>query len=184
MDNISLNQPAGHLRILYTFRELIGQIITWIILYVIGAACGFGNMDYNTQRYNQAIRNFTDEFSKYFGYENAKILESLLLKDFDIIKSLVNNVLSGNQEAIEIDRYNYNLSIEEISDFFDALTDYWQKQEWQKILNNLHDVLQNKINCTYLTQAEAEYEVYDEIRNLTIELADYMSEGIINLYNL
>ncbi len=180
--NNNTSRSAVQNQLINTFRELWRQHILLNNTYVINNSCNFGNLASIAQSIFQNSKDFTDALLQYYDPLKSKIFELLLDNHFYITAKLVYDTMAGDIESVEIDRNVWYMNADYTAQFLSEINTYWDKAEWQKLLYNYLYMLENNLICRYTTQDEVNN--YEEIENLSIIIADYMAEGIINQFNI
>lgn len=167
-----------------TIRNAWNQLYAWTMVAITNIVCDFGNTANTIERILIATQNIAGIFEKYYGHENAVILRNLLTNRLYILINLINALYYNNTQNIARGRTELTQNADETALFLETLNYYWDRAEWQKIFANYSLILQDRINCTFMTKDEARIEIFEQTSETTRYLADYMSSGIINQFNI
>ncbi|MHB1153983.1 MAG: hypothetical protein ACYCWE_20845 [Eubacteriales bacterium] len=182
--NNNESRTSLQMSMVYRYRDLWRQYILWTRVYIINVACGYGVSPYLTQRMTQNSEDIAYEFRRYYEYENSKIFELLLNKQFFVSANLLNAAKAGDTELTEVVRTEWYHNVDEIADFFARVNPNWSKEEWQKILYEHLVMLENEGTCAFMTKYDADVKNYEVIENQSMVMADYMADGIIKQFNI
>lgn len=185
MNMDSMRRSSAQNRVINTFRDLWRQFFHWHVTYIVNLACDFGSSPYVTRRIEQLARNIASAFGEFYGYQNAKILELMLINNFNIAARLFDQIKRGRAEAVESERAEWYMFTDEVAQFLASLNPYWTVDEWREILyDRVAEIEEFMSVCPYTSIEEAGPEVEARIEELTRRFSDYMSEGIIKQFNI
>lgn len=180
MNNISNSQMI----LRHNIHSLWRNTFHWIMTYIVNVICNFGNISYIAQRINKSVDDLAKIINNFYGYQNAKIFELLFKNHFLIATKLVRDVHDNDIEMANEDKIELYQNEEEIADFLANLNPYWTVEEWRKILYSHLELLEEHMQCMYLSQSEAYIKINEVVEKDSFNMADYMVNGIIKQFNL
>lgn len=164
-----------------TFRNLYKNHVLWTGSYIAALALNFGNLSYYNQRMNDNIKEFFNEFLKYYGYNYARVFSTLLENHIlTNIKYMV-DYKAGDMQAVETDRKAWYDNADDMAAFLSQINPYWDKQVWQNLL--YEHIRLTEIELIYENTYKKKSEEQSKItENHALLMADYMAEGIIKQF--
>ncbi len=168
--------------LIYRFRDLWRQYILWTREFIINVACHFENSPFITLRMTQLALDFAYQFRQYYGYENARIFELLLKKQFLISVQIINAVKAGDTELSDVVRAEWYTNVDEIADFLSGINPHWSKEYWQQLIYEHLYMLEYEGTCEFMAKYNADLKNYEIIEDQSLIMGNYMAEGIIKQF--
>jgi len=167
-----------------TFRELWEQHIMWTRSFLISNILNLNDLQYVTARLLRNPTDFANVLSMYYGEDNAMKFQKLFEQHLIIAANLVNNAKKGDNAAAEANERSWYQNADEIATLLSSLNPYWSKQEWQKMFYNHLKMTKQEAVYILTGQYQAGVNIYDHIQDDALEMADYMSRGIIEQFKI
>jgi len=166
------------------FRKLWEEHVMWTRSFIISTAADLGDLPYVTARLLRNPQDFAKEFQKYYGAEHAKKFAQLLTEHLTIAAELVNAAKAENKEAADNARKKWYQNADEIAEFLSSINPYWNKRAWQSMLYNHLKITEQEAALRLSGQYAADVALFDEIETQALDMADFMTLGIMKQYNL
>jgi hypothetical protein len=185
-----MNQISGKAEIsreknlISIFRILWIEHIMWTRLFIISTAANLGDLPPVTRRLLQNPGDFANELRKYYGDNKAKDFAKRLTEHLLIAAKLVNDAKMGNKSAVETDRKNWRQNADDLADFLARINPNWSKQDWQTMLYEHLRMTESEASYRLSSQYAADVVLFGSIKNQSLKMADYMSDGISKQFHL
>lgn len=183
--NINSNENCinqRQLALMNKMRELWVQHVAWTRMTIISMVSNAADVSFVTNRLLRNPADFARQLMPLYGREIASEFESLLRSHLEIAARLVKEAIAGNDRAVAEAERQWYANADKIAAFLARINPNWSERKWREML---HEHLA-------LTKAEAvnriqgnfaeDIRLYDEIENQALQMADYMSEGIIKQF--
>lgn len=160
------------------FRQLWEQHIMWTRSFIISTVDDLKDLEYVTKRLLKNPNDFADLFNTFYGSEKSNKFQKLFEEHLLIAADLVNQAKNNNTEKINETREKWYKNADEISEFLSSINVFWEKEQWQKMLYEHLKMTENEAVTRIEKQFQENIDIYDEIENQALKMADYMSQGI------
>lgn len=165
-----------------TLRRLWVEHVMWTRSFIISTAANLGDLDAVTKRLLQNPVDFSNVLRPLYGGQRAKRFEELFTDHLLIAAQLA--AKEGNAGAVSEQRSKWYVNAEDIATFLSEINPYWNKMNWQSMLFDHLRMTENEA-VQYLTrQYAASIDQYDSIQEQALKMADVMTFGIINQFQL
>jgi hypothetical protein len=162
------------------FQQLWIELVVWMRDYFKSTLENHPNQAAVENRlFGDLPMDFYTEFSKYFSPEISRQFLNLLTKLININIDLVNAYKNNDDAVLDASTKQWYQTADEMAAFLAGINPYWNKNQIQAMLD---DYIKFKIQeiIAYLNgNYELETRIYDDLENKAIELAAYMSTGMI-----
>jgi hypothetical protein len=164
------------------FRELWEQHGAWTRMTIISMVFDLPDVDLVTSRLLQNPVDFGNVLKVYYGDKAASKFSALLKDHLVIAAQLVKAAKAGdNKTAADVEKKWY-ANADELAVFLASINPYWSQEDWKMMLHT-HLMLVKSEAVTMLTKDYADgITVYDELENQALEMADVMTQGIVNQF--
>ena len=166
-----------------TFRKLWEQHIMWTRSFIISTVDDLGDIDFVTQRLLRNPSDFAAVLKKYYGNDKANEFQRLFEEHLLIAADLVNQAKAGNVDGVEEARKKWYINADEIAVFLSRINPYWNRSEWKRMLDEHLKITEEEAVTRLQKQYQKNVEIYDEIENQALEMADSMTRGILQQFN-
>ena len=178
-DNYCIRQ----INIFGTFRELWEQHIMWTRSFIMSTALGLGDLQFVAARLLRNPADFANILKLYYGKDNAMQFQKLLEEHLMIAASLVNNAKNNNTPAVQADERKWYQNADEIAAFLAGLNPVWTKEEWRRLLYDHLKMTEQEAGYILTGQYQAGVDIYDQIQDDALKMADLMARGIIKQFH-
>ncbi|MDR7870723.1 MAG: hypothetical protein RIN55_07700 [Tissierellaceae bacterium] len=172
----------NELDIIKEFRLLWNQHSEWTRMAIDAIVFNLPNEEQVVNRLLRNPKDFGMTFSRFYGSSIGNRFSDLLTEHLVLAADLIKAILAGNlEEANEINARWYR-NAEEIAEFLGRINPCWSEEEWREMyfehLQFVADEAMTLINGEY----QRNIDVYDALEEQAMEMADTMSEGIIDQF--
>ncbi|HHU28986.1 TPA: LysM peptidoglycan-binding domain-containing protein [bacterium] len=126
--------------------------------------------------------DFKEVLTPFYGETNAMRFANLLTNHINLGEDLFIALKRNDSENVNIVERNLMTNADEMARFLTSINPSWKKEDWNKMLTNhvrfSRQLAQHYLNGSY----EDALRVMDEDYMNSLNLADKMSEGIINQF--
>ncbi len=166
------------------FRKLWEQHGLWTRSFIVSTAAGLDDLELVTQRLLRNPSDFAAELRNFYGTAKAKRFEDLLTGHLTIAAQLVNAAKNGDTETVNTSRKEWYRNADEIALFLASINPYWSQTEWQAMLYDHLELVENEAIYRLQKNYAADIALYDIIEDQALAMADVMSAGIIKQFSL
>jgi hypothetical protein len=161
-----------------TMSSLWEQHVFWTRLYLISAAEGLEDIEYNKARLLKNQKDIADIFRMYYGNEKGDKIEKLLTEHIaiggDFIEALKNN---ETEKSVELDT-KWHQNADNLAKELNNINAYYDLEEIQQMLYNhlalTTEEITNRLNKDY----EADIEAMDNVEKDALIMASYFADGL------
>lgn len=168
-----------------TIRRLWIEHVLWTRFFIISDVFNLPDFQFVTQRLLQNPVDFANVFRKYYGEQTAEQFQQLLTDHLLIAADLVNALIAGDQSQIQEQRNRWYANAEDIAYFLAGINScYWDVFVWRNLLFEHLALTEEEAILVINGQYEQSIVIYDRIQAEALEMADYMTCGIIKQFNI
>lgn len=165
-------------------RLLWEQHVYWTRLVISGIVFKTPDLEASKARLLRNPGDFAAALSPFYGRAASARFASLLTDHLTIAAELVTAASEGKaQEAAEAEKRWY-ANADQIASFLSTINPYWTMSEWRDMLYSHLSMTKEEavdfINANYA----ASVAVFDQIEKEALEMADRMTEGIVQQFFL
>lgn len=165
-----------------TFRKLWEQHIMWTRSFIISTVDNLGDLEFVTQRLMRNPADFQQVLKRYYGDKDAATFKTLLEDHLNIAGDLVNQALVGNTDGANATREKWYKNAGDIASFLSSINPYWDKNKWLLLLDEHLKMTENEAVTRIQKKYQENVSLYDSIENQALDMADYMTHGIIKQF--
>ena len=169
---------ANPIMIMNTFRKLWQQHVMWTRSFIISTAENLEDLDLVTKRLLRNPSDFADVLKMFYGSQKADQFKVLFEQHLLIAADLVNNAKAGNVEGADEARKKWYANADEIAEFLSSINPYWSKEEWQMLLYDHLKMTGKEATLRLNKQYADDINIFDDIEDEALRMADYMTSGI------
>lgn len=162
-----------------TFRKLWEQHVMWTRSFIISTVDNLGDIDVVTKRLLRNPSDFAEVLKLYYGRGKANRFRELLEEHLLIAADLVNQAKAGSSAGTDLARKKWYANAAEIAMFLAAINPCWSRQEWNKMLDEHLQMTEQEAVTRLQRQYQRNVDIYDDIENQALAMADYMTNGIL-----
>lgn len=132
--------------------------------------------------YERLLREPVDIYRtarNFYGPHLSEQYLNYLTQQVINFRNLTEALIHNDYQAA--DRYwqNWNHTGAQIADFLVRINPYWERAQWQQLLQEYHLMIYYEILAILSGDYKREIEIFDRIVDHTIIMADYMSRGLM-----
>jgi len=183
----SLNNRRGNwlLHLTNIYRQLWEEHIMWTRSFIISSTDNLGDLEYVTQRLLRNPEDFAVALNQFYGPEAAAEFSRLLTDHLLIAADIVNAGIKGSPVSdIQEMQKRFYQNADEIAAFLSHINPYWNQEIWRGMLYNHLGLVELEAGLRVSRQYALDVDLYDEMENQALRMADYMVEGIIKQFKL
>ncbi len=175
-----ISEAAANLRL--QLHKLWQQHVYWTRMTIISMVFNLPDVNVVTDRLLRNPKDFEALLRPLYGDQIASRFADLFTSHLAIAAQLVKAAIAGDSRAVaELERTWY-ANASEIASFLASINPYWSQEVWQAMLFEHLRLTKseavNMINKNY----QASINVFDEIENQALRMADVMVDGIIRQF--
>lgn len=164
-------------------RKLWEQHIMWTRSFIISTASDLPDLELVTQRLMRNPVDMANVLRPFYGDKNADTFQRLLTEHLSIAGDLVNAAKAGDTvKATELEKKWYK-NADEIASFMAEINLYWNKQKWQDFLYDHLKMTEEEASLRLNKEYAEDIKIYDSIEKEALQMADYMTNGIIQQFS-
>lgn len=182
--NTNKLRSVKQINVINTTRELWIQYFIWMTDYLNNIVCVFGNTSFIIGRIKEALQNFVTEFEKYYGHGNAITFEIFLINHLNYATNLLNAIKVGDIRKASAARTEWYKNADDIVNLFSTINPYWSKQELQNLIYDHMRLVENQFIYRLNNKCITEIIRDENVNNQILKIANYMTEGILQQFNI
>lgn len=164
-------------------RKLWEDHITWTRLYIVSAVADLPDQGPTAARLLKNQVDIGNAIKPFYGEAAGNQLTALLNDHILIAVDLLNAAKSGDGQAFESARVRWYQNAEDIAIFLNAANpQHWPLDEMTAMMNEHLDLTLQEASARLTQDWETDIETYDEIHAQILEMADMLSEGIVEQF--
>lgn len=163
-------------------RLLWEQHVYWTRLVISGIVFHSPDLEASQTRLLRNPGDFAAALSPFYGRNAAARFAGLLTEHLTIAGELVTAAAAGkNQEAADAEKRWY-ANADQIAVFLSSINPNWTIPEWREMLYRHLDMTKQEATDFINGNYAASVEVFDRIEQEALEMADRMTEGIVQQF--
>ncbi len=176
---ISVSELAlhDHMRLLWE------QHVYWTRLAFISTIFGLPDQQYTVNRLLRNPKDFEAVLKMYYGEDTAKTFSDLLTAHLKIASDLVNAVKSGNNAAAADSEKQWYANAGQIAGFLASINPYWTMQDWTRMLDSHLAMTKAEANSILKQNYEDSINIFDQIEQEALMMADMMTQGLMKQFS-
>jgi hypothetical protein len=164
-------------------RKLWEDHITWTRLYIVSAVAGLPDQGATAERLLRNQDDIGNAIKPFYGDEAGSQLTALLRDHILIAAELIEAAKSGDTEAFDAANERWYANADEIAAFLSAANPrHWPEEEMKTMMRDHLDLTLREASARLQGDYQADIAAYEEIHNQILEMADMLSEGIIQQF--
>lgn len=164
-------------------RMLWEQHITWTRLTILSMVFGLPDVDLVTNRLLQNPKDFEALLKPLYGEIAASRFEQLFTSHLVIAADLIKAAKAGDSKAAEEAEKKWYTNAEEIASFLASINSYWSQEAWKTMLFDHLAMTKDEAVEMLTGKYEKSITTYDQIETQALEMADMMTDGIVNQFS-
>lgn len=165
-------------------RVLWQQHVYRTRFFIISTAAEIADLSYVTKWLLKNPEDFAVILEHYYSKNISEKFKQLLTEHLSIAGELINAI--KNHETVKADsiRKKWYQNADEISEFLSKINPYWSYEKWNSLLYNHLKMTENEAKFRLSGKYPKDIDEFNNIENEALEMADYMSEGIVQQFRL
>ncbi|WP_341278263.1 acetylglutamate kinase [Paenibacillus sp. FSL H8-0537] len=163
-------------------RALWVQHVYWTRLTVNSIVDRLGDEQATTARLLRNPTDFAAVLEPFYGRAIAARFAELLREHLVIAAELVKALQAGNSSAAADAQKRWYMNAEDIADFLSRINPFWSKVEWKTMLDEHLRLLTGEVAARLAKNYEQNVALNDLIEPQAAEMADVMTNGIIQQF--
>ena len=157
-------------------RLLWTDHLIWIRQFLISLMYRLKDLSYVTIRTLQNAIDFSAQLTPFYGFENAKLYETLLTERVLLLSELATTIKFGGDYTAQLTKLQVNA--DDTADLFASLNPYWDKAKWQQLLYDQYQLEVQLIEQIKEDKFSTSISTYDQVYQNALKMAAYMIDGI------
>lgn len=163
-------------------RELWTQHVYWTRFFIISTISELDDLKCVTNRLIENPGDFARVLRNFYGTAKAETFKKLLTEHLKIGGDLVNAAKDGNTEKADTLRKKWYENADDIAEFLCRINPFWNENEWRDMLYSHLELTEKEVGYRLKKEYPKDIANFDTIENEAMEMADYMSQGIIKQF--
>lgn len=177
--NSNLNR---YILLMNTFRKLWEQHVMWTRSFIISTAADLGDLELVTQRLLRNPSDMAAVLRPFYGDNIADTFQKLFTEHLTIAGDLVNAAKAGDTaKAAELEKKWY-ANADDIAAFMEKINPYWSSRQWQTFLYDHLKMTKDEAVFRLSGRYAEDIKIYDSIEAEALQMADYMTRGILQQF--
>lgn len=168
------------IRLMSQLQQLWTQHVYWTRFFIISTAADLDDLKPVTSRLLQNPKDFAQLLAPIYGMKAARQFQELLTQHLLIGADLVNAAKNGETEKANYARQKWYQNADEIASFLSSINSCWSRTKWKKMLYSHLEMTEKEATLRLQGNYAADIEVFNNIENEALKMADYMFYGMIN----
>jgi len=165
-------------------RKLWEDHVTWTRLYIVSALADLPDKDLTAQRLLQNQTDIGNAVKPFYGEAAGAKLTSLLKDHILIAADLIAAVKSGETEKSSKVSAQWNDNADAIAGFLSgANPKNWTLKETKEMMHEHLASTTAEVVARLKKDWKGDIQAYDKVHNQILEMADMLSEGIMNQFS-
>lgn len=161
-------------------QQLWGQHVYWTRFFIISTAASLDDLKPVTNRLLRNPKDFAKLLAPIYGTKTACQFQELFTQHLLIAGDLVNAAKNGETEKVNCVRKKWYQNADEIAGFLSSVNPCWNKAKWKDMLYSHLEMTEEEATLRLQGNYAADIEVFNNIENEALKMANYMFCGIIN----
>ena len=125
--------------------------------------------------------DFYNEFKRYFSEEDSQHFLSLFSQAVNINMELANAYKNNDQAGIDAAMVKWYKTVADFAKFLSSINKYWDEDQIKALLNEYISLKIEEIIAFLNGDYELEARIFEAIENKAIDIAAYMTTGMIRM---
>jgi hypothetical protein len=163
-------------------RKLWEQHGAWTRMTITSLVFDLPDVDLVTSRLLRNPIDFGNMLRAFYGDKVASKFSDLLTSHLVIAAQLVKAAKAGDNKTASDAEKKWYANADEIATLLGSINPYWSKESWRAMLHKHLQLVKTEAVSMLTKNYAAGINVYDEIENQALGMADVMTEGIIRQF--
>lgn len=161
-------------------QQLWGQHVYWTRSFIISTAANLDDLKPVTNRLLRNPKDFAQLLAPIYGTEIACQFQELFTQHLLTAADLINAAKNRKTEKSNCARKKWYQNADEIASFFSSINQCWSEAKWKSMLYSHLEMTEKEAMLRLQGNYAADIEVFNDIENEALKMANYMFCGIIN----
>ena len=161
-------------------QQLWGQHVYWTRFFIISTAESLDDLTPVTSRLLRNPKDFARFLAPIYGTKIACQFQELFTRHLLIAADLINAAKNGKMEKADHIRKQWYQNAEAIASFLSSINQCWKKTKWIDMLYSHLEMTEKEAILRLQGNYAADIEMFDDIENEALKMANYMFCGIIH----
>lgn len=173
---------SRQLTLIHTFRQLMEQQLhllqeaQMVFLYQLPGQAALHT------RLLRSAQDMAGILRRFYGPRKAEEAASLLAGHLRLCLSLFQARTALKAKDADQLRHRWGQSAVDIARFLSVLNPYWEETEWRSRIWKQMQLLETAYEHRAETRWESELATWDELEDLSLQMADYLASGLIRQF--
>ena len=168
--------------IINTMRKLWSQHVYWTRFFIISTAEELQDLKYVTDRLLENPGDFAKVLRLFYGEKKANEFKKLLTEHLQIGGELVNADKDMNTSKADKLRKEWYANADDIAEFLAGINPNWSRQKWKDMMYSHLSMTEKEAELRLKKGYPKDIQMFDSIEKEDLEMAAYMSQGIIRQF--
>ncbi|MDD6490419.1 MAG: acetylglutamate kinase [Clostridia bacterium] len=152
--------------------------------FIISTASDIADLPYVTKWLLENPEDFAVILEHYYRKNISEQFKQLLTEHLAIAGELINAIKNHETTKTDSIRKKWYQNADEISEFLSKINPYWNYEKWNYLLYNHLKMTENEARLRLSGKYPKDIDEFNNIENEALEMADYMSNGIVQQFRL
>ena len=167
----------------HAMRKLWEDHITWTRLFIVSDVADLPDLPFTTQRLLQNQVDIGNAIKPFYGEQAGDQLTSLLNDHILLAADVLNAAKAGNTAAFNDAKTRWYDNANQIAAFLNAANPKnWPLADMQAMMKSHLDLTLAEASDHLTGNYAADIADYDEVHNEILQMADMLSQGILNQF--
>lgn len=166
------------------FRLLWEQHDVWTRATIVSLVFDLPNTQPVVARLLRNPVDFELILQSFYGRKIAAGFRELLTEHLTLAADIVMAAKIGDEAALAESRRLWYANALDIARLLGRINPFWSKEEWRGLMFHHLDLVEAEAVLTLTGQHQQAVDVYDEIEEQSLVMADVMSQGIIRQFHI
>lgn len=165
-------------------RMLWEQHVYWTRFFIISTAADLPDLGDVTNRLLENPGDFAAALAPFYGARISDRFRELLREHLLIGGDLVTAAKNKDDAKVGEDRRKWYANADEIARFLAGINPFWDESRWRSMLYDHLEMTEQEAVLRLAGRFPEDIRMFDRIELEALEMADYMSQGIIRQFCL
>ena len=174
----------GQMNLMNELRKLWEEHVVWTRLFIISALADLPDLEVTTNRLLRNPSDFENVFEIFYGKQKAEVFHSLLEEHLKIAAAIVESAKHGSMKAAEQYAKLWYENADRIASFLASINPCWAEDEWKNLLYDHLRMTADELSARLYGDFIKDGIIFDQIEEQALAMADVMTAGIINQFDI
>ena len=174
----------GNIYLILDFRRLWQDLAMWNSNYVTSIMADYGDATATGERLYSVPLEFGNRIRMIFGDQAADTIINLLSQHIILMMTMATAIKNGDQETVSSNTAQLYANADELAAYLDQINAFWDDRQWRYLLYNYIRLNLNRMVALAEGDFEESVKINDRLTYQALQMADYMSNGIIQYLHI